>query len=99
MKKILLAATVLLAAFAWSCKKEEKVTDAVTIKTDETIVSVEGGVVSIALNATVAWTAKSSQNCLSDSWDMLSRFAFQSSFQFMRSIVSAPFFYHIDQIP
>ena len=62
MKKILLAATVLLAAFAWSCKKEEKVTDAVTIKTDETIVSVEGGVVSIAFNATVAWTAKSSQN-------------------------------------
>ena len=62
MKRILLAATVLLAAFAWSCKKEEKVTDAVTIKTDETIVSVEGGVVSIALNATVAWTAKSSQN-------------------------------------
>lgn len=62
MKKILLAATVLLAAFAWSCKKEEKVTDAVTIKTDETIVSVEGGVVSIALNATVAWTAKSSQS-------------------------------------
>lgn len=62
MKKILLAATVLLAAFAWSCKKEEKVTDAVTIKTDETTVSVEGGVVSIALNATVAWTAKSSQN-------------------------------------
>ena len=62
MKKILLAATVLLAAFAWSCKKEEKVTDAVTIKTDETIVSVEGGVVSIAFNATVAWTAKSSQS-------------------------------------
>lgn len=62
MKKVLLAATVLLAAFVWSCKKEEKVTDAVTIKTDETTVSVEGGVVSIAFNATVAWTAKSSQN-------------------------------------
>lgn len=62
MKKILLAATVMLAAFAWSCKKQETVADAVTIKTDETVVSVEGGVVSIALNATVAWTAKSSQD-------------------------------------
>lgn len=62
MKKILLAATVMLAAFAWSCKKQETVADAVTIKTDETVVSVEGGVVSIAINATVAWTAKSSQD-------------------------------------
>lgn len=62
MKKFLLAATVMLAAFAWSCKKQETVADAVTIKTDETVVSVEGGVVSIALNATVAWTAKSSQD-------------------------------------
>lgn len=64
MKKVLLIASVVLAAFALSCTKETKVDDAVTIKTDAATVPVEGGVVSIAFNSTVAWTAKSSESWL-----------------------------------
>lgn len=62
MKRFLFIASVLLAAAAVSCNKEPKVEDAVTIKTDETTVPVEGGVVSVSINATVPWTAKSSQS-------------------------------------
>ena len=61
MKKVLLIASVLLGALLCSCEKKIVVEDAVTIKTDAATVPVEGGVVSIALNSTVAWTAKSSQ--------------------------------------
>ena len=64
MKKVLLIASVVLAAFALSCTKETKVDDAVTIKTDAATVPVEGGVVSIAFNSTAAWTAKSSESWL-----------------------------------
>ena len=64
MKKVLLIASVVLAALALSCKKETKVEDAVTIKTSDATVPVEGGVVSIAFNSSVAWTAKSSQSWL-----------------------------------
>ena len=53
---------MLVAACAVSCKKETKVEDAVTIKTDEQVVPVEGGVLSIAINSTVAWTAKASES-------------------------------------
>ena len=60
MKRILLIVSVLVAACAVSCQKETKVEDAVTIKTDEQVVPVEGGVLSIAINSTVAWTAKAS---------------------------------------
>ena len=62
MKRILLIVSVLVAACAVSCKKETKVEDAVTIKTDEQVVPVEGGVISIAINSTVAWTAKASES-------------------------------------
>lgn len=62
MKKILLIASVLVAACAVSCTKETKVEDAVTIKSDDATVPVEGGVVSIAINSTVAWTAKASES-------------------------------------
>ena len=62
MKRILLIVSVLVAACAVSCKKETKVEDAVTIKTDEQVVPVEGGVLSIAINSTVAWTAKASES-------------------------------------
>ena len=62
MKRILLIGSVLVAACAVSCKKETKVEDAVTIKTDEQVVPVEGGVLSIAINSTVAWTAKASES-------------------------------------
>ena len=62
MKKILLIASVLVAACAVSCTKETKVEDAVTIKSDNATVPVEGGVVSIAINSTVAWTAKASES-------------------------------------
>lgn len=54
----------MLAALALSCKKETPVEDAVTIKTNDATVPVEGGVVSIAFNSTAAWTAKSSQSWL-----------------------------------
>ena len=57
MKRILLIVSVLVAACAVSCTKETKVEDAVTIKSNEEIVPVEGGVLSIAINSTVAWTA------------------------------------------
>ena len=67
MKRILLIASVLVAACAVSCTKETKVEDAVTIKSDDATVPVEGGVVSIAINSTVAWTAKAS-----DSWVTIS---------------------------
>lgn len=62
MKRILLIASVLVAACAVSCTKETKVEDAVTIKSDDATVPVEGGVVSIAINSTVAWTAKASES-------------------------------------
>ena len=62
MKRILLIVSVLVAACAVSCKKETKVEDAVTIKSNEEIVPVEGGVLSIAINSTVAWTAKASES-------------------------------------
>ena len=62
MKRILLIVSVLVAACAVSCTKETKVEDAVTIKTDEQVVPVEGGVISIAINSTVAWTAKASES-------------------------------------
>ena len=62
MKRILLIVSVLVAACAVSCKKETKVEDAVTIKTDEQVVPVEGGVLSIAINSTVPWTAKASES-------------------------------------
>ena len=62
MKRILLIVSVLVAACAVSCQKETKVEDAVTIKTDEQVVPVEGGVISIAINSTVAWTAKASES-------------------------------------
>lgn len=64
MKKVLLIASVVVAALALSCKKETPVEDAVTIKTSNPTVPVEGGVVSIAFNSTTAWTAKSSQSWL-----------------------------------
>lgn len=64
MKRVLLIASVMLAALALSCKKETPVEDAVTIKTNDATVPVEGGVVSIAFNSTAAWTAKSSQSWL-----------------------------------
>ena len=67
MKRILLIVSVLVAACAVSCTKETKVEDAVTIKSDDATVPVEGGVVSIAINSTVAWTAKAS-----DSWVTIS---------------------------
>lgn len=54
----------MLTALALSCKKETPVEDAVTIKTNDATVPVEGGVVSIAFNSTAAWTAKSSQSWL-----------------------------------
>ena len=44
MKRILLIVSVLVAACAVSCTKETKVEDAVTIKSNEEIVPVEGGV-------------------------------------------------------
>ena len=66
MKRILLIVFVLVAAVAVSCKKEPKV-DAVTIKTAGQIVPVGGGVLSIAINSTAAWTAK-----VSESWVTLS---------------------------
>lgn len=62
MKRILLIVSVLVAACAVSCQKETKVEDAVTIKSNEEIVPVEGGVISIAINSTVAWTAKASES-------------------------------------
>ena len=62
MKRFLLIVSVLVAACAVSCKKETKVEDAVTIKTDEQVVPVEGGVLSIAINSTVPWTAKASES-------------------------------------
>ena len=62
MKRILLIVSVLVAACAVSCHKETKVEDAVTIKSNEEIVPVEGGVLSIAINSTVAWTAKASES-------------------------------------
>ena len=65
MKKVLLIASVLLAACMVSCKKDPKVEDAVTIKTADATVPVEGGVVSISINASVPWTAKSSADWLS----------------------------------
>ena len=62
MKKLLLIATVLVAALAVSCKKEVPV-DSVTITSDAPgVVSVEGGVVSITINSNVAWTAKASES-------------------------------------
>lgn len=64
MKKVLLIASVLLAACMVSCKKDPKVEDAVTIKTADATVPVEGGVVSISINASVPWTAKSSADWL-----------------------------------
>jgi hypothetical protein len=64
MKRVLLIASVMLTALALSCKKETPVEDAVTIKTNDATVPVEGGVVSIAFNSTAAWTAKSSQSWL-----------------------------------
>ena len=62
MKRILLIVSVLVAACAVSCTKETKVEDAVTIKSNEEIFPVEGGVLSIAINSTVAWTAKASES-------------------------------------
>lgn len=62
MKRILLIVSVLVAAFAVSCQKETKVEDAVTIKSDEQTVPVEGGVISISINSTVPWTAKASES-------------------------------------
>lgn len=61
MKKVLLFASIVIAALALSCNKVPPVEDAVTISTNDPTVSVEGGVVSIAFNSTVAWTAKSNQ--------------------------------------
>ena len=61
MKKVLLFASIVIAALALSCNKVPPVEDAVTISTNDPTVSVEGGVVSIDFNSTVAWTAKSNQ--------------------------------------
>ena len=61
MKKVLLFASVVMAAFALSCNKVPPVEDAVSISTNNPVVAVEGGVVSIDFNSTVAWTAKSNQ--------------------------------------
>ena len=62
MKRILLILSVLVAACAVSCQKETKVEDAVTVKSDEQVLPAEGGVISIAINSTVAWTAKASES-------------------------------------
>jgi hypothetical protein len=62
MKRILLIVSVLVAACAVSCQKETKVEDAVTVKSDEQVLPAEGGVISIAINSTVAWTAKASES-------------------------------------
>lgn len=63
MKKILLIASVLLVAFAVSCKKETPVEDSLTLKSQSSVtVPMEGDVVSINFNTNVAWTAKSSQD-------------------------------------
>ena len=61
MKKVLLFASIVIAALALSCNKVPPVEDAVTISTNDPTVPVEGGVVSIDFNSTVAWTAKSNQ--------------------------------------
>ena len=65
MKKILYVLLPALAALLLaSCQKTEKVADAVTVKTDMGVdVPTEGAVASVSINATVPWTAKSS-----DSW-------------------------------
>ena len=63
MKRILLIASVLLAAIAVSCKKETPVEDSLTLKSQASVtVPVDGDVVSIAFNTNVAWTAKASQD-------------------------------------
>ena len=63
MKRILLYVLPVLAAFLMvSCQKKETVADSVTVKSDEQVVPVEGGVLSIAINSTVAWTAKASES-------------------------------------
>ena len=53
---------VLAVLLMASCQEKVKVEDAVTIKSDEQVVPVEGGVISIAINSTVAWTAKASES-------------------------------------
>lgn len=65
MKKVLLIASVLLAALAVSCKKEVPVEDSLTLKSQSSVtVPVDGDVVSINFNTNVAWTAKASQDWL-----------------------------------
>ena len=65
MKKILFYVTVALTVLAVSCQKKEAVADSVTVTSASTVnVPVDGDVVSIAFNANVAWTAKSSQDWL-----------------------------------
>lgn len=65
MKKVLLIASVLLAALAVSCKKEAPVEDSLTLKSQSSVtVPVDGDVVSITFNTNVAWTAKASQDWL-----------------------------------
>ena len=65
MKRVLLFASLLVAVFAVSCKKETPVEDAVTISTGTTAtVPQAGDVVTIKFNSTVAWTAKSSESWL-----------------------------------
>ena len=65
MKKVLLIASVLLAALAVSCKKEVPVEDSLTLKSQSSVtVPVDGDVVSITFNTNVAWTAKASQDWL-----------------------------------
>ena len=62
MKRFFLIASVLLAALVVSCKKETPVEDAVTLTSAADVtVPVEGDVVTIKFNSSVAWTAKSDQ--------------------------------------
>ena len=62
MKRFFLIASVLLAALVVSCKKETPVEDAVTLNSAADVtVPVEGDVVTIKFNSSVAWTAKSDQ--------------------------------------
>ena len=66
MKRILSVLLPVLAVLLMaSCQKTVTVEDAVTVKSDEQVVPVEGGVLSIAINSTVAWTAKASESWVS----------------------------------
>ena len=65
MKRLALFCGLGLALLAWSCQKEEKVADAVSLKSAAAVsVPVEGDVVSISFNANTAWKAASSASWL-----------------------------------